>query len=185
MYPPGPQTPRPACCLGLARVLAHREQIWRTPQEAGSRQHSGPFSGGGPGKTTPKEAPGPSSQPRGNPRAVSSWRRVIHTGLPREPHSMAPPGAHASAPALMSRPPQAAVVARPTADPQKPEAPVGSTFRCVHSLHLPAHHPEPVCKRVWTPLGAEVQGGTHRASFLGAGHAPDLRASAGLCGAAA
>lgn len=67
MYPPGPQTPSPACCLGLAAVLAHGEWTWRPPRGAGLWQHSGPFSGGGPGKTTTKEAPGPPPSHAGAP----------------------------------------------------------------------------------------------------------------------
>ena len=106
-------------------MLAHRERTWRTPRWAGSRQHSGPVSGGGPGKATPKEALGPSSQPWGSPRAVSSWGTVSHAGPPQEPRNMAPPGVHTSAPALGSRPPQAAVVPRPTAGPPEAHGPRG------------------------------------------------------------
>ena len=118
-------------------MLTHRERIWRTPWGAGSRQHSGPISGGGPGKTTLKEALRPSSQPRGSPRAISCWGTVSHAGPPQEPHSVAPPGVSTFTPALGSQPPQAALGPGPQQDPQKPEAPVGSTFRCVHSLRLP------------------------------------------------
>ena len=93
---------------------------------------------------------------------------------------MAPPGVHTSAPALGSWPPQAAVVPRPTAGPPEARGPRG-LYVLVCPQPAPARrHPEPVCKRNWTLLGAEVQGGTHQAPFLGAGCVPDLRASAGL-----
>ena len=177
--------PRPVCCPGPSAMLAHRERTWRTPRWAGSRQHSGPVSGGGPGKATPKEALGPSSQPWGSPRAVSSWGTVSHAGPPQEPHSMAPPGVHTSAPALGSRPPQAAVVPRPTAGPPEAHGPRGIYIPVCPQPAPARRHPEPVCKRNWTPRGAEVQGGTHQAPFLGVGHAPDLRASAGLSRAVA
>lgn len=130
--------PRPACCPGPSAMLAHRERTWRTPWGAGSRQHSGPVSGGGPGKATPKEALRPSSQPWAAPgpsppggqsltqvllRSPTVWPLRVFTPLPQlwglgHPRQPWCPG--------------------PQQDPQKPVGPVGSTFRCVHSLRLPA-----------------------------------------------
>lgn len=67
--------------------------------------------------------------------------------------------------------------ARPTAGPPGARGPCGLYVQVCPQPEPTHHHPEPVCKRVWTPLRAEVQGGTHQAPFLGAGHVPDLSTS--------
>lgn len=140
--------PRPACCPGPSAMLAHRERTWRTPWGAGSRQHSGPVSGGGPGKATPKEALGPSSQPWAAPGPSPPGGQSLTQVLLRSP-TVWPLRVFTSAPALGSRPPQAAVVPRPTAGPPEAHGPRG--------LYIPVC-PQPAPAAVTLSLSARGTG---------------------------
>lgn len=110
------QPPCPACCPGQP-VLTHRSPDLEDPMGGRIRQHSGPFQGGGPRKTTLKEALRPLLPATGSPRAISCWGQSLMQVLLREPHSVAPPGVSTPHPSSGVSATPGSPRARPTAGP--------------------------------------------------------------------
>ena len=183
--PPGPQPPTPCLLPGAVRNAGSQRADLEDPTVGRIEAALRPRFRREPWEAHPKRGPRvlvpATGQPQGRLLLGDSLSRRSSSGAPQP----GPSGCSHLCPSSGVSATPAAVVPQPTAGPPEAHGPRGIYIPVCPQPAPARRHPEPVCKRNWTPRGAEVQGGTHQAPFLGVGHAPDLRASAGLSRAVA